>query len=138
MAISFSTEAQSVEANKKTMRFKISDDKPDLMSNRRTRFRSSSRLRTGVHLMINPGSAHTATLLDESGNKHAHRKSVDAVTRRLQHCGEPGWPSTQIALILRAKAPRLKLLAPSFQNHQLGEHLVVLLLRLHRIRTLKP
>ena len=118
------------------MRFKISDDKPDRMSNCRARFRSSSRLRTGVHLMINPGSAHTATLIDESQARH--RKFVDAVTRRLQHRGEPGWPSTQIALILRAKAPRLKLLAPSFQNHQLGEHLVVLLLRLHRIRTLKP
>ena len=87
--------------------------------------------------MINSDSPHTATLLTKHATSGPTRESVDAVTRRLQHCGEHG-VRHQTALILRAKAPRLELLAPRFQNDELGEHLVVLLLGLHRIRTLQP
>jgi hypothetical protein len=88
--------------------------------------------------MINSDTRHTATVLDESRNERTHRKSVDAAPRRLQHCGERGRPPPKMALILRAKAPRLELLAPRLQNDELGEHLVVLLLGLQRIRTLQP
>ena len=91
-----------------------------------------------MHFTSNSDSPHTATLLDESHNERAHRESVDAVNRRLQHCGEHGRPPLKTSLVLRAEAPRLELLAPRFQNDELGEHLVVLLLGLHRIRTLQP
>jgi hypothetical protein len=88
--------------------------------------------------MINSDAPHTATVLAESRKERTHSKSVDAAPRSLQHCGEHARPLPKTALILRAEAPRLQLLAPCLQNDELGEHLVVLLLGLHRIRTLQP